>query len=482
MKFLLLRTGNFESDKKTLMADPSILPPLGLLYIGSILEQDGHDVEILDHYMEKLSKEKLKKALMSSDAIGMTVYSDSNLKPYLDISKMIKHMDSDIPQIIGGPHCSFVQKQSLQDIPLADISVIGEGENVIIDLVRHFQGKKNLKDIPGIYYRNNGSIMSGKPLKIIEDLDSIPFPARHLVDKYDYGDVPFGYQLKKMVSSMVTSRGCPFHCRFCARYSNIIKRWRFRQRSTENILQEFEEIDEKYRTINIVDDSFLAVNKRAHRIFDGLINMGKDFDLVIQGTRVDFADKILYKKMKKAGVKIIFLGIESGNQDVLDFYNKEITLSQIRNAVKLSRKMNFITMGSFIIGAPMETKKHIENTIKFACSLPLDFASFGILKYIKGSQLYNETIKNNKILNNTDKFFYFADSDLGLGSYPLNELMDYILEAFRRFYFRPTYMISQIYRNLLRNNFTLIQSGINLLFSMKKEMWNYQKTNPNIKQ
>ena len=199
------------------MLDPSTLPPLGLLYLAAVLEKEGHTVEILDFCMEDISKERLKNLLLKTDAVGMTVCSDIEFIPYNDISKTIKEIDSDIPQIIGGPHCTFVQKQSLQDIPLADISVIGEGEHVILDLVKYLQGKKALADINGIYYRNNGNIKQGKPLQIIENLDNLPFPARHLVDKYDYGDFPFGFQLRKIVSSTITSRGCPFKCRFCAR-------------------------------------------------------------------------------------------------------------------------------------------------------------------------------------------------------------------------------------------------------------------------
>jgi radical SAM superfamily enzyme YgiQ (UPF0313 family) len=481
MKILLLKPGVYENNTKNLLLDPSTLPPLGLLYLGAVLEKEGHTVEILDFCMENITKERLKKNLLSTDAVGMTICSDINFNPYNDVSKMIKEIDPSIPQIIGGPHCTFVQKQSLHDIPLADISVIGEGEHVILDLVKHFQGRIKLEEINGIFFRNNGHIKSGKPLKMIGNLDDLPFPSRHLVDKYDYGDFPFGFQLRKIVSSTITSRGCPFKCRFCARYNNFFSEWTFRQRSAENILKEFEEIDEKYKTINIVDDSFLADNKRAHKIFDGLIKMGKDIDLWIYGTRVDAASKELYSKMKKAGVKIIFFGIESGNQDVLDFYNKRTTLPQIRNAVKLSRKMNFITMGSFILGAPMETKEHIENTIKFACSLPLDFAGFGPLRYIKGSQLWEEAVKENKIPKDTKEIFYFGDSEHGLGNFTKKELMDFTLDAFQRFYYRPTYMINQVFRNLLRNDYTLLYSGLKLLFSMKKEMGIFKRTNPTLK-
>ena len=478
MKFLLIHVGDKDKRQKQLTFPSS--PPLGLLYLGAILEQEGYKVEILDDYTGNISKEQLKKSLHSSDVVGISIYTYA-YKPTKNISKMVKELDPDIPLLIGGPHCIFHQKQSLADFPDADISVVGEGEYMILDLAEYLQGKKNLAEINGIFYRDNGSIRSGKPLQVIKDLDDIPFPARHLVDKYEYGELPFGYHMKNM-TTMITSRGCPFKCRFCSRYDNIISGFRFRQRSADNILQEFEEISDKYSSISIVDDNFLVDIKRAHRIFDELIKMGKDIELGIHGVRVDTADIGLYKKMKKAGVKYVYFGLESGNQDVLDFYNKRTTLPQIRNAVKLSRKMNFITMGSFILGAPMETREHIENTIKFACSLPLDFAGFGPLRYIKGSQLWNEAVKNNKIPKDTDEIFFFADSEHDLGNFTKKELMDFTLDAFQRFYYRPTYMVSQVFRNLLRNDYSLLYSGLKLLFSMKKEMNIFKKNYPPIEQ
>ena len=215
--------------------------------------------------------------------------------------------------------------------------------------------------------------------------------------------------------------------------------------------------------------------KRAHEIFDGLITTGKKFEMVIHGARVDSADKELYNKMKKVGVKYLYFGIESGNQEVLDYYNKNITLSQIRNAVNLSRKMNFVTMGSFIFGAPMETEKHIENTIKFACSLPLDFANFVPLKYIKGSQIWNEAVDSNKISDDSDKFFVLADKKKGLGNFTRNELLEYTIKAFYRFYNRPTYLISQMYRSISRNDFKFLLNGLRFLFFAKKEVDFVQK-------
>jgi anaerobic magnesium-protoporphyrin IX monomethyl ester cyclase len=465
MKFLLIRPGDWKKNVKYFIASPSSFPPLGLLYVASTLEQKGHKVEILDYYKEENANEKLKSALMSADAVGMGV-STNELNFSINISDMIKDIDANIPVIIGGPHCAFSQKQTLKDIPNADICIIGEGEYAILELVSYFNGKNDISNVHGIYYRDNSSIISGKPLKVIDNLDDLPFPSRHLVEKYDYGNFSFGLKFKKKVTSSISSRGCPFHCRFCTRYSNVLDGWGFRQRSSQNVLQEFEELDEHYGSMFIIDDCFLADKKRAHTIFDGLIYMGSDIDLYIGGTRADYADKDLYKKMKKAGVKTLLFGLESGNQDVLDFYDKRVNVQQIKETIQLAREMNFFTVGSFILGAPIETKEHIENTINFACSLPLDVALFSPLSYMKGSQIWYDAVQKNLISSDTTEVL--ADSRQGLGNFTLEELVKYGTDAFQRFYFRPTYILGQIYRSILRNDYNLLFNGLNYLFRVKK--------------
>lgn len=465
MKFLLLRlTGEYEQPG--ILGHPpnilSIYPPLGLEYIGASLEHDGHKVEIIDFGAETVSKEHLENCLMSSDAVGISVYTN-NYRNVAVIAKMIKELDSGIPLIIGGPHCTFLKRRSLSDVPHADISVIGEGEHVFIDLVRFFQGRKKLSDVPGVYYRENNQIKSGKPLQISDNLDNLPFPARHLVDKYEYGNFLWGSRPRKKVTSMITSRGCPFRCRFCNRYGNVIKGWGFRKRSAENVFREIQEIDKKYGSVFIVDDNFLVDIKRAHRIFDMLLEIGTNIDLSIIGTRVDSTDRALFTKMKKAGVKYVGFGIESGNQDVLDFYNKKITLQQIREAVELAREMNFVTQGSLILGAPVETKEHIENTIKFVCSLPLDIVIFQPLKYERGSDLWAEAVKNKKI--SAEEYSLPADSRRGLGNFTTEELDEFTNKAFRRFYLRTNYLFSQIYRSLLQKDGNRLKNVWRVAFS-----------------
>ncbi len=467
MRFLLLRAPEEKNVTEIYsFYSPKIYPPLGLMSIGASLEHEGHKVEIIDLCMENNSEEHLRNSLNTSDAVGVSVYSnDYNFVG--DLLNKIKDLDSDIPIIIGGPHCTFFLDHSLSHIPHADISVIGEGENVIVDISRYLQGKKNLSDIHGIYYRENKKIKKGKPLKVINDLDSLHFPARHLTEKYDYGMIENLHLFKPKFTSMMSSRGCPFNCRFCARYGNFIKGWGFRQRSAESVIKEITEIDKKYGSVMISDDCFLADKKRSHKIMDKLIEIGTNVELIIEGARVDSADREIYKKMKKANVKLVGYGIESGNQDVLDFYNKNVTLDQIKAAVNLGHEMGFITMATFIFGAPMETEKHIKNTKDFAFSLPLDIAIFSPLYYQYGSQLWDESIKNK--VDTKDKYIIIADKHNGLGKLSAEELNKYTEESSKQFYLRPSYILGQIYRAFLRRDFRMLKNGLRVITSFRTE-------------
>jgi radical SAM superfamily enzyme YgiQ (UPF0313 family) len=260
---------------------------------------------------------------------------------------------------------------------------------------------------------------------------------------------------------MSTSRGCPFKCYFCARYSNIIKGWGYRQRSADSVIKEIREIDGEYGSVLIVDDNFIVDKKRAHKIFDELINSSTKIHLIIEGSRVDSADRKLYLKMKKANVKYIGYGVESGNQDTLDFYKKGFRLNQVKKAIDLSREMGFLTNASFIIGAPNEKKKQIENTIKFACSLPLDAASFWPLHYTWHSRLWTEAVKNKKISKN--EYGVPADKRLGLGNFTNEELWSFVKNAYKRFYLRPGYLFDQIYQSILKQDFRLLLNGIRVI-------------------
>jgi radical SAM superfamily enzyme YgiQ (UPF0313 family) len=231
------------------------------LYIGSILEKDGDEVTILDFSAEIYSKEKLKDAVKKADIVGVTILSFS-LENSIRIIKQIKKIKPQISVIIGGPHCTLFPKKALE-LTEADVSVQGDGEFVIRDIKKGIKGKIDFSKIPGIYYRENDKIKKGAELKLIDNLDLYPYPSRDLVKKYNYGREYYPKIKKGEFSSIITSRGCPFNCKFCSRNSISMKK--YRARSTINIIKELKELSKLKKDINTLllkmIHSFLIKNK-----------------------------------------------------------------------------------------------------------------------------------------------------------------------------------------------------------------------------
>lgn len=460
MNYLLLLPPieSTTAGKKAILKQATV-PPLGLLYIGRVLEENGNKVEIIDYTIEDIEKDKLKKSVGWADVVGVSILTIS-LQYAKDLIQLIRKIDSTKPIIIGGPHCSLYPKKALYDLD-ANICVEGDGEVVIKDITEALKGKKSWSDIPGVHFKNDKNlIMDGPPAKLIKDIDSFSFPARHLVKKYRYGTLLFSNIQEEKFTSIITGRGCPHQCRYCTRHSlgmNVC-----RLRSVENVLKELREIKSQgYEHVVIVDDSFLTNAKRAFQILDAIAKENLGFQIFIQGARVDNANEELYKKMKEAGVKSIGFGLESGNQDVLDFYNKRTTLEDIGKAVNLSRKMGFFTFGSFILGAPFETKKHFKNTIRFAYSLPLDAVVFFPLEYRVGSDLWNEAVKEGKI--KPEEYMVASDSRVGLSLFSKGEASKYCKKAQRNFYIRPSHLFNEVIQAFRNKDFTYIKAGFNLL-------------------
>lgn len=455
-KFLILRTTKGMSlllrENSLKKCQPPFSPPLSLLYVASSLEKEGHTVELIDITCEKNPEEKINRSLSSIDAAIINVLP-GNQDESASLAFYLHNNCPDVPIIIQGIYCTIHPEHALRDIPSADICIEGEAEHIIKEVTESIEGKRLLSEIPGVFYRENKEIKTGKNPKEFKDLDTLPFPARHLVKGYEYGMINGIHLCKPKFTSILTSRSCPFRCRFCTtRFINGT----FRQRSPENILDEFHEIQGDYSSVMIGDDNFLADTRRVHKIMDGLIQAGSELELFIAGARVDTADRDLYRKMAKAGVKFISFGIESGNQDILDYYHKEITLSQIRKAVNLAREMKIITWGNFIFGAPIETKKHLKDTIKFSLSLPLDMAFYRQLFYQRGSDMWKEAVVKGFIEEET--FFCYAGSQKTAANFTYQELSDYCRWAFKRFYYRPTYLLKEILRCISSKDFTILKS------------------------
>jgi anaerobic magnesium-protoporphyrin IX monomethyl ester cyclase len=427
--------GSYEIAVNKKMEFKPSFPPLGLLYLGKILELNNYFVEIIDGAAEPINDKRIDEIAGKNDVVGLTVYSQPQDKQFaLDVAKKIKERNPKIKIIIGGPHVSLLTEESLREFN-ADVAVRGPGEIVITSILESIQLNKTMKNLPGVCYKENNKIVHNVGENKIEDLDQLPFPARHLTEKYTYGhimNIKFG---KGKVTSMLTSRGCPFRCRFCGIKAHIPY---YQKRSVKNVIQEIDEIvAQGYETLAFSDDNLLADKKRIMKIMEHIITKHYKLDLWINEARADSGDEELYAQLKKAGVKIINYGIESGNQDVLDYYHKQLLIPDVVKTIGLSHKMGFLTTAMFILGAPIETEKHMKRTIKFAASLPLDMASFLALRYVCGSDIWSEAEKEGKISYSKDGHFLYADSSKKLGNFKTKEIIKYTIKGYYRFFYNP---------------------------------------------
>lgn len=463
LKFLFIypSSGKLEIASKKMLSAGAWLPPLGLLYLSSILENKGYQVEVIDCNGEANYLNSIKKSLSSTDFVGITLYST---KRELECSKMvadfIKKTDPSIPIIIGGPHCSLYPEKAIKEHN-ADICVPRSGDHIIAPIAEALEGKRKISSIPGIYYRVGNQIVNTKPIDCIRNIEDIPFPARHLIEKYDYGYMVGVKLAKGKVTSICSGIGCPFSCRFCNLHMHVP---RYSGRSTDSIIEEVDEIvNHGYSTLTFVDDNFMVKPKNVEKVMDHIIQNNYDLRIWILGARVDSANRKLYEKMRDAGVDYIIFGIESGNQDVLDFYNKKITISQIEKAVNLSYEMGFFPTATFILGAPIEKKEHLENTIKFAKSIPLSAASFFPFGYVYHSDIWKKEVEKGNI--QPDEGDLIGDSRRGLGNFTADELEEYTMKAQKSFYRNPTLWINEIKRAFKTRDTRFLKVG----FRMMKE-------------
>ncbi len=467
MKFLLIQPPiDIYNSSKNNMTFEGYLPPLGLLYIASSLEANNNYVEVIDFTSEEFNIEIFKQKINKFKIIGISVVA-LTVKSTKEIIDIIKNQNPRIITIIGGPQCTIVPEKTLIDTG-ADYCIAGEAENVIVKVAEKLENGETITGLPGLYYKEKNSIKNLKKYDIINDLDKLAFPSRNLTKKYKYGYIHGLYLPKGNFTSIITSRGCPFNCKFCLSKTYSFKR--YRSRSVENVIEEISKISEKYDTVFFSDDNFLANKKRAIEIMDSIKKERLDIEIWLGGVRVDSVDKTLFKILKSAGVKYVQFGIESGNEDVLKFYNKQITIPQIKKAVDLALKSGFITVGNFIIGAPIETEKHIQNTIDFSKKLNLDLSFFYILKYIKGSDLWSEALE--KKLIKPDEYIVISGSKQGLAKLDFTELNNWLSKAYVQFYMRPSFYLRQIFRAFRRSDFRLIKAGIGFLKENYKKGFN----------
>jgi anaerobic magnesium-protoporphyrin IX monomethyl ester cyclase len=367
-------------------------PPLGLGYIAGYLKQNNISVDLVDCTF--LSQEEALEKVWRSKPKIIGIYSMFSMKDKaIQMAKLLKGNCELL--VAGGPLPTLNPEDFLQDF---DVVIIGEGEETMLELVREVEKGGDLSRVRGIAYREKDTMKLTPPRDFIQNLDSIPFPTRELFDNQAYKNhysKKFGYT----ITSLITSRGCPFNCDFC---SQPIFGNKFRTRSATNIVDEIEKVIALgYERIWFADDCFTLSRKRLIDIFNEIIQRRIKIDWECL-SRVDTIDREMAEKMKHAGCVRVFFGIESGSDSVLALMNKKATAKQAKEAVHVAKQSGIQVGAFFILGYPGETDETVLDTVRFASSLPLDYLSFTFPYPIPGTSLY-ERVKDKMIVNNWEE-------------------------------------------------------------------------------
>ncbi len=435
MNVLLLHPSTFRKNYGEYAAAGGKSQPLGICYIAAVLEKNKIEVEILDADILNLTYEQSKEQILEKNpSILMISILTFTYDDMVKLANEIKNLNKSITIIVGGPHLATHPETTMRN-DCFDYGLVGEAEYSSLELAQKILQGEDPKDVRGIIYCRDGEITSTEKRDLIQDLDELPMPAFHLLPPMElYRPQIHSYRYSP-VATMVTSRGCPYQCIFC---DQGVFGKKFRYMSGKNIANQMAIIQEKYgiREIMFFDDVFTINKQRVHEMCDEIQRRGLKIAWSCS-SRADHLDKGLLIKMKEAGCWMIGMGIESGNQQILNFIKKKITLEKIEETVGIAHEVGIKVRGFFQIGHPTETEKTIEDTIVFANSLPLYAADFLISTPFKGTELYDIAEQYGSFDSSSSTNF----SKMFPAFTPKGMTQEYLLkkqkQLHRRFYLRP---------------------------------------------
>lgn len=420
------------------------LPPLGLMYIGGYLrEKTGHNIEILDCQVENIDYDNLEKEIKkrSPDIVGITVMTFT-LIDAIKTAGIAKKINSKIKTILGGPHVNIYPEETMR-IKEIDFLVFGEGEEPVRELIDNINNIQALYNVKGIVFRDGEKIINTGPRELVKDLDKIPFPARDMTPIEKYSSV---LAKNPPITTMFTSRGCPYKCLFCDR-PHLGKI--FRAHSAEYVIKEIKECKKLgINEIMVYDDTFTIDRQRVVDICNMIIKENLEINWDIRA-RVNTVDEELLNLMAKAGCKRIHYGVEAGTQKILNVLRKGITLEMVEKAFDLTKKAGIQTLGYFMIGSPEETEEDIKETIKFIKKISPDYIHVSVTTPFPATDLYARALQENVIKNDVWKEFSknpTPDFVPPIWNKELSreQLFSLLKKIYKNFYFRPIYIAKRL--------------------------------------
>ena len=432
-------------------------PQLGIAYLAAVSEARGDQVRVYDGDVEDDSLEQMLRDF-EPDLVGITANTTQIKGAWRDAGRVKAWRD--VPVVLGGPHPAMLPDESLR-LGTVDVVVRGEGEvtwQVLGDvLAEHWVAGTPFRDassglwtdgaspvarVEGLSYRlPAGEVVHNADRPPLADLSALPLPAYHALKMDRYTNLqPTLDQVTGLSMPIMTSRGCPYRCSYCAQIMD--RRWRMR--SAEDVVREWQWLVEEQGAgeIGVLDDSFNINRQRVLDICDLLIEKRLTHVpwIMINGIRANLADAEVLGRMKQAGCIRTAFGVESGNQQILDsVIKKQLTLDQVRKAFAAARSVGMETIGFFIIGMPGETEDTIEETIRFAIELDPLVANFSIATPFPGTEMYRTVKESGRLLveDYDDYVFFEGKARFEMGGLTPELVERKWKEAYRRFYLRP---------------------------------------------
>lgn len=447
---------------KTSLQDGN-LPPLGLAYLASALEREGHQPILIDAPSQKLTPTALEKLLfdLRPEALGISL-------KILDFSSGITLANRlreglNIPLILGGPFLTSSYPDLLPQIHPPAYLILGEGEIPLPALLKSITQNDSTPQIPGVLFWSPERKLLGLPNPHPAlDIDSYPSPAYHLYADRKYRPLP-SYSRNLPATTMITSRGCPYRkCAFCFQGGAFSSP--YRRHSPGRIISEIQYLLAQYRIkeIYFLDDIFTFNNDWLEEFCRTIIEKQIDFRWVCYG-KADLVNREMLASMKKAGCYQIKFGFESGDQNLLDSIQKGFTLEQVRKTIRWCREAGIEINASFILGLPGENPERGQKTIDFALELDLDFAEFFAFQPFPGTPLYEISTRKGRRRQdhppgNIHEPIFIPDGYPGAGS-----IRRLITQGYQRFYLRPSYLAKTLRKTRSLGDLKRYWNGLRLL-------------------
>jgi len=436
----------FKKESNIWKKIDSCFPSLGLASIAGYARDKGFKVRIIDAPALRLSVEGFEKYLKFNSQyyqakyIGFTATTFS-VKIAYEMAKIAKRIYPAAKIVFGGVHATVLPDEVIKKGEI-DIAVQGEGEITFYEIL----SGKDLPEIKGIVFKKGGQIIFNSPRERIGNLDELPFPAYDLLPMDRYYPAKGSYERLPAIS-MLTSRGCPGRCAFCNK--TLGEKMVFR--SAGSLFKEIKMLvnDFKIRQIMFYDDTFTVYKDNIKKFCQLLLNEKIDIAWCCF-SRVDYIDLEILKLMKKAGCHQIMYGIESGDQKVLDSINKKTDLGLSRKVVELTKKAGIDVRGAFMLGNPIETRETVLKTLNFALELEPEVAIFNITTPYPGTAMFEEADKKGLITTYDWDDYDLSKPVMRLENISQEEIIKLYKYCYRRFYFRPKYILRRIKRLFLK--------------------------------